>query len=229
MALEYQIKDIGLASAGRRQLDLAEAEMPGLMNARAAYGPGKPLAGARISGSLHMTVQTAVLIETLAELGADLRWSSCNIFSTQDEAAAAVVVGRKGSPGAPAGIPVFAHKGETLDEYWDFLERTLRWPDGSGPSLIVDDGGDATLMVHLGFRAEDDPSLLDAAPGSDDEAALYRTLKRVLSRDPRRWHRNVEGLAGVSEETTTGVRRLARMAAAGELLVPAIDVNSSRQ
>jgi adenosylhomocysteinase len=225
--LSYKIKDIHSAALGRRQLDLAEPEMPGLMNARAKYGSSKPLAGARITGSLHMTVQTAVLIETLVDLGADVRWSSCNIFSTQDEAAAAVVVGRTGTVDKPAGVPVFAWKGETAEEYWELLDLSLRFPDGQGPSLIVDDGGDATLMIHLGYAAESDPSVLDTPSGSDDEASLKARLKLILKEDNGRWHRVVSGLAGVSEETTTGVRRLARMEASGELLFPAIDVNNS--
>jgi adenosylhomocysteinase len=225
--LSYKIKDIQLSSLGRRQLDLAEPEMPGLMNARAKYGKAKPLSGARITGSLHMTVQTAVLIETLVELGADVRWSSCNIFSTQDEAAAAVVVGRTGTVDKPAGVPVFAWKGETAEEYWELLDQSLRFPDGQGPSLIVDDGGDATLMIHQGYAAESDPSVLDTPSGSEDEAALKARLKLILKEDKGRWHRVVAGLAGVSEETTTGVRRLARMEASGELLFPAIDVNNS--
>ena len=227
MKPEFRIKDIALAAAGRRQLELAEPEMPGLLSAREKYGKAKPLAGARITGSLHMTVQTAVLIETLAELGADIRWSSCNIFSTQDEAAAAVVVGRTGTPDTQMGIPVFAWKGETLDEYWELLDLSLRFPGGLGPNLIVDDGGDATLMMHLGIRAERDPASLDAPSDSDDEKALKRRLKAILAEDPTRWTRTVQDFAGVSEETTTGVRRLARMEKAGELLFPAIDVNDS--
>ncbi|MBU0937190.1 MAG: adenosylhomocysteinase [Spirochaetes bacterium] len=227
MGTEYRIKDLNLAAAGRRQLDLAEPEMPGLMAARAKFSSEKPLASARITGSLHMTVQTAVLIETLAELGADVRWSSCNIFSTQDEAAAAVVAGPKGSTEKPQGIPVFAWKGESLAEYWELLDQSLRFPDGKGPNLIVDDGGDATLMIHLGYQAEDDPAVLDTPSGSNDEAELKKRLKLILKEDPRRWHRILPDLFGVSEETTTGVRRLAQMAKSGELLIPAIDVNDS--
>jgi adenosylhomocysteinase len=227
MPLDYRIRDTALATLGRRQLDLAEPEMPGLMSARAKYGQDKPLSGARITGSLHMTVQTAVLIETLVELGANVRWSSCNIFSTQDEAAAAVVVGRNGTVDAPTGVPVFAWKGESATEYWELLDMALRFPDGHGPNLVVDDGGDATLMIHLGYKAETDRSVLDVTAGSEDEAALQECLRRILAEDPGRWHRTVAGLVGVSEETTTGVRRLAQMEAAGQLLFPAIDVNNS--
>jgi adenosylhomocysteinase len=230
--MEYRIKDIGLADWGRKEIELAEKEMPGLMAARERYGKDKPLAGARISGSLHMTVQTAVLIETLADLGADLRWSSCNIFSTQDQAAAAVVAGRGGKAACPGGIPVFAWKGESLDEYWELLDMALRFPGQagqgpSGPDLVVDDGGDATLMIHLGYRAESDPSILDRKADSEDEAALLRRLKLILKEDPERWHRAVASWKGVSEETTTGVHRLYRMAREGSLLVPAINVNDS--
>src|SRR5512133_2614533 len=179
--MDYKVKDLQLADWGRKELDMAEKEMPGLMAARERYGKEKPLSGARISGSLHMTIQTAVLIETLVELGADVRWSSCNIFSTQDHAAAAVV-GKNGSVATPKGVPVFAWKGENLDEYWELLDLALRFPSGSdaskpsGPNLIVDDGGDATLMVHLGYQAEKDPSVLDAKVESADEIALYKRL-----------------------------------------------------
>ncbi|OHD17365.1 MAG: adenosylhomocysteinase [Spirochaetes bacterium GWD1_61_31] len=227
MAFDYRIKDLKLADLGRRQLDLAEPEMPGLMAARVKHGKTKPLTGARITGSLHMTVQTAVLIETLVELGAAVRWSSCNIFSTQDEAAAAVVAGPKGSAAKPAGVPVYAWKGENLVEYWDLLDQALRFPKGKGPNLIVDDGGDATLMIHLGYQAEDDPTVLDTPSGSEDEAELKKLLKLILKEDPKRWHRILPELFGVSEETTTGVRRLAQMADNKELLIPAIDVNDS--
>jgi len=204
MAFDYRIKDLKLADLGRRQLDLAEPEMPGLMAARVKHGKTKPLTGARITGSLHMTVQTAVLIETLVELGAAVRWSSCNIFSTQDEAAAAVVAGPKGSAAKPAGVPVYAWKGENLVEYWDLLDQALRFPKGKGPNLIVDDGGDATLMIHLGYQAEDDPTVLDTPSGSEDEAELKKLLKLILKEDPKRWHRILPELFGVSEETTTG-------------------------
>jgi adenosylhomocysteinase len=225
--MDHKIKDIGLADWGRKEMALAEKEMPGLIAARERYGKEKPLAGARISGSLHMTIQTAVLIETLVDLGADVRWSSCNIFSTQDHAAAAVVVGRSGSAGNLKGVPVFAWKGESLDEYWELLDQALRFPGGKGPDLIVDDGGDATLMIHLGYEAESDPSVLDKKAGSDDEIALYKRLKAILKEDPQRWHRTVKEWKGVSEETTTGVHRLYRMAKEGKLLVPAINVNDS--
>ncbi len=230
--MDYKIKDIGLADWGRKELDLAEKEMPGLMSARERYGKEKPLSGARITGSLHMTIQTAALIETLVELGADVRWSSCNIFSTQDQAAAAAVVGKGGSPASPKGVPVFAWKGESLEEYWELLDQSLRFPSAdpkrpNGPNLIVDDGGDATLMIHIGVSAEKDPSILDKTPGSGDEVALYKRLKLILAEDPTRWQRTVKELKGVSEETTTGVHRLYKMAKEGSLLVPAIIVNDS--
>jgi adenosylhomocysteinase len=197
---------------------MAEHEMPGLMATRRKYGPQKPLAGARIMGSLHMTVQTAVLIETLKELGADVRWASCNIFSTQDHAAAAI---------AASGTPVFAFKGETLDEYWDFTKRALTWPDGNGPNLVVDDGGDATLLIHRGYRAEEDPSILDEPTDNKELAIVNQTIRDSLFADPRFFHRVVEQWRGVSEETTTGVHRLYQMMERGELLVPAINVNDS--
>jgi adenosylhomocysteinase len=230
---EYKVKDLSLAPWGRSEIELAEREMPGLMALRAKYGSVKPLAGARISGSLHMTLQTAVLVETLVELGADVRWSSCNIFSTQDHAAAAVVVGKQGKPEAPQGTPVFAWKAETLDEYWELLDKALRFPAAKpgegcrGPDLVVDDGGDATLMMHLGLQAESDPSILDRKPGSEDEAALLTRLKLIRAEDPHRWSRTITDWKGVSEETTTGVHRLYRMEKEGKLLVPAINVNDS--
>ncbi len=227
MSFNYLIKDLSLAHAGRRQLELAEPEMPGLMSARAQFSKTKPLQGARITGSLHMTVQTAVLVETLVSLGAEVQWCSCNIFSTQDEAAAAVVVGPTGTEAKLAGVPVFAWKGETLSEYWDLLDKALRFPGDKGPTLIVDDGGDATMMVHLGYQAENNAAVLDTPSDSTDEAELKLCLKRILKEDPKRWHRTLAELKGVSEETTTGVRRLAQMAAKGELLVPAINVNDS--
>jgi len=228
---EHRVKDLSLAAWGRSEIELAEREMPGLMSLRAKYGRTKPLDGVRIAGSLHMTLQTAVLIETLAELGADIRWCSCNIFSTQDHAAAAIVVG-KGSPEAPKGIPVFAWKAETLDEYWELLDTALAFPDPNGggclgPDLIVDDGGDATLMFHLGVQSEKNPSLLDRSASSEDEAALLRRLKVIHTADPARWARTAKSLKGVSEETTTGVHRLYRMEKEGSLLIPAIDVNDS--
>ncbi len=231
----HRIKDLSLAEWGRSEVDLAEREMPGLMALRAKYGASKPLAGARISGSLHMTLQTAVLIETLVDLGADVRWSSCNIFSTQDHAAAAVVAGR--GKGAAGGVPVFAWKAETLDEYWELLDLALAFPPDSGdsssagpvlgPNLIVDDGGDATLMFHLGVQAEENPEILDRAAGSEDEAALYKRLKTIRASDPTRWSRAAKSLVGISEETTTGVHRLYRMEKEGSLLIPAINVNDS--
>jgi adenosylhomocysteinase len=215
---DYVVKDIGLAGFGRREITLAEHEMPGLMAVRAEYGRSKPLKGARISGSLHMTIQTAVLIETLKLLGAEVRWVSCNIYSTQDHAAAAI---------AASGTPVFAYKGETLEEYWQFTDRLLDWGEGLGPNMILDDGGDATLFVHLGYRAEDDPKLLQRKPGSVEEGVLLAQLKRSLARDAKRFHRIVKDIRGVTEETTTGVHRLYQMAKRGELLFPAINVNDS--
>jgi adenosylhomocysteinase len=216
--LDYRIKDISLADFGRREIGMAEKEMPGLMATRQKYGPQKPLAGARIMGSLHMTIQTAVLIETLEALGADVRWASCNIFSTQDHAAAAIARG---------GTPVFAFKGETLDEYWEFTKRALSWPDGRGPNLVVDDGGDATLIIHRGYAAEDDPAILDEPTDNKELAIINRLLKQTQKDDPGFFHRVVEGWKGVSEETTTGVHRLYQMMEKGELLVPAINVNDS--
>ncbi len=215
---EYKIADISLWEWGRKEIEIAEKEMPGLMSLRSKYGDSKPLNGVRISGSLHMTVQTAVLIETLQVLGADVRWASCNIFSTQDHAAAAI---------AKAGTPVFAWKGETLDEYWWCTAQMLAFPEGKGPQLIVDDGGDATLMVHLGYDIENNPDLLNKTFGSREEAALYGVLKKIYEEDPGRWHRIVPEIKGVSEETTTGVHRLYQMMEAGKLLFPAINVNDS--
>ncbi|MFC1548785.1 adenosylhomocysteinase [Candidatus Omnitrophota bacterium] len=215
---DYKIKDISLADLGRREIEIAEHEMPGLMAIRGTYSKEKPLSGVRIMGSLHMTIQTAVLIETLVELGAEVRWASCNIFSTQDHAAAAI---------AKSGIPVFAWKGETLDEYWWCAEQALTFLGGKGPNLIVDDGGDATLMLHLGVAAEKDASLLDKEPDGEDEAALFGVLKGSLKEDSGKWSSMVKEWKGVSEETTTGVNRLYRMMKNGELLVPAINVNDS--
>ncbi|MCR2813573.1 adenosylhomocysteinase [Microbacterium sp. zg.Y1090] len=229
-ALRHAIADLSLAEAGRHQLRLAENEMPGLMALREEFGPTRPLAGARIAGSLHMTVQTAVLIETLVALGAHVRWASCNIFSTQDEAAAAVVVGPDGTVDEPRGVPVFAWKGETLEEYWDLADRIFDWSDEGfdGPNLILDDGGDATLLVHKGVAFEKAGGVPDAAP---DDPAEYRVvldvLRRSLARDPQRFTRMAEGLLGVTEETTTGVHRLYELAASGDLLFPAINVNDS--
>lgn len=216
--IPYKVADMSLAQWGRKEIDVAEKEMPGLMSLRRKYGSEKPLRGARITGSLHMTIQTAVLIETLAELGADVRWCSCNIFSTQDHAAAAM---------AERGIPVFAWKGETLDEYWWCTGMALSFPGGKGPNIIVDDGGDATLMIHIGHAAEGDPSILDTTPGTPDEVSVYKLLRECLAAEPDKWHGTVRELAGVSEETTTGVHRLYQMHEKGELLFPAINVNDS--
>ncbi len=224
--MDYSIRDIGLASFGRKELELAEKEMPGLMAARERFGKAQPLKGVRITGSLHMTVQTAVLIETLKILGADVRWASCNIFSTQDHAAAAVVVG-SGSTDKPAGVPVFAWKAESLEEYWDLLDKALSFPGGKGPELIVDDGGDATVMIHLGYEAENNPAVLERKCDNADEQALVDRLKAILKQSPKRWHEVVKAWKGVSEETTTGVHRLYKMAEEGKLLVPAINVNDS--
>lgn len=216
--ISYKVADISLAGFGRKEIDIAEHEMPGLMALRKKYALEKPLKGARVMGSLHMTIQTAVLIETLVELGADVRWASCNIFSTQDHAAAAI---------AAAGIPVFAWKGETLEEYWWCTEMALRFPNGEGPNLIVDDGGDASLLVHLGYRAENDASVINRKGANREEQTILDTLNRILKEDSRRWHRTVAGMRGISEETTTGVHRLYQMMENGELLVPAINVNDS--
>ena len=216
--LPYKVKDMGLAEFGRKEIEISEHEMPGLMALRRKYADEKPLRGARITGSLHMTIQTAVLIETLVALGADVRWASCNIFSTQDHAAAAI---------AATGVPVYAWKGESLEEYWWCTEMALRFPGGKGPHLIVDDGGDASLLLHKGYRAEEDPTTLDYEPSNHEEACILSVLRRVLAEDPERWHRTVGEMRGVSEETTTGVHRLYQMMARGELLIPAINVNDS--
>lgn len=227
---DHAVADLALAPAGRHQIRLAEHEMPGLMALREEFGPAQPLKGARIAGSLHMTVQTAVLIETLTALGAQVRWASCNIFSTQDEAAAAIVVGPDGTVDDPRGVPVFAWKGETLEEYWALADRIFDWSaEGfDGPNLILDDGGDASLLVHRGVAFEQAGAVPDAGP---DDSAEYRVvldlLRASLARDPRRFTRIAEGLIGISEETTTGVHRLYELAAAGDLLVPAINVNDS--
>jgi adenosylhomocysteinase len=215
---DYVVKDLGLAAFGRKEIALAEHEMPGLMATREEYGPSQPLKGARITGSLHMTIQTAVLIETLEALGAEVRWASCNIFSTQDHAAAAI---------AANGTPVFAVKGETLEEYWEYIDRIFDWGDGRGPNLILDDGGDATLFVHLGYRAEIDAAVLDKQPGTDEERILLAQVKKSIQRDTGRFHRILKELRGVTEETTTGVHRLYQMLERGELLFPAINVNDS--
>jgi adenosylhomocysteinase len=214
---DYHVADIGLADWGRREIAVAETEMPGLMALRTKYGKDKPLKGARVAGSLHMTIQTAVLIDTLVELGADVRWASCNIYSTQDHAAAAI---------AAAGVPVFAFKGETLDEYWEFTHRILEWGDGGEPNMILDDGGDATLAVTLGARAEQDPSLLDN-PSSEEEVALFKAIRKRIETRPG-WYAKVQAaILGVTEETTTGVHRLYQMEKEGRLPFPAINVNDS--
>jgi len=215
---DYVIKDIELADFGRKEIKMAEHEMPGLMAVRERYKKEQPLKGARITGSLHMTIQTAVLIETLESLGAKVRWATCNIFSTQDHAAAAIAVN---------GTPVFAYKGETLEEYWEYVDRIIDWGNGNGPNLILDDGGDATLFVHLGFQAENDASILDKTPESEEERILLAQLKKALDRDPGRFHRIIGDIKGVSEETTTGVHRLYHMFKEGKLLFPAINVNDS--
>ena len=216
--MQYQVKDISLADFGRKEIEIAEKEMPGLLAIRKKYSAEKPLKGARITGSLHMTIQTAVLIETLTELGADVRWASCNIFSTQDHAAAAI---------AKTGVPVFAWKGETLEEYWWCTAQALTFQGGKGPNLIVDDGGDASLMVHLGYQAENKPEILYKKPSNREEAIILASLKDILVKEPGKWHRTVSELKGISEETTTGVHRLYQMLENGELLVPAINVNDS--
>ncbi len=226
--LEHRVRDLSLAEWGRKEIDLAEKEMPGLMAVRAEYAAKRPLAGQRITGSLHMTIQTAVLIETLRELGAEVRWASCNIFSTQDHAAAAVVVGKGGTPQAPRGVPVFAWKGETLEEYWDCTERALDFGGGRGPTQIVDDGGDATLLVHKGVEFERAGKVPSAASADSEEMAVVLSLlARELARNPRRWQAVAKACAGVTEETTTGVHRLYEMQKAGTLLFPAINVNDS--
>jgi adenosylhomocysteinase len=228
-SLPFKVADINEAEFGRKEIRLAEHEMPGLMALRERYAGKRPLAGARIMGSLHMTIQTAVLIETLVDLGADVRWVSCNIFSTQDHAAAAVAVGPKGRIDAPKGIPVYAWKGETLEEYWDCTETALTWPDGRGPELIVDDGGDATLLVHKGIEFEKAGKVPEWNPEIDSEewGVILELLRRSIDARPGTWTKIANGLRGVSEETTTGVHRLYQMAEKGELLFPAINVNDS--
>jgi adenosylhomocysteinase len=226
--LKYRIADISLAEYGRKELRLAEQEMPGLMELRKRYAGSKPLAGARIMGSLHMTIQTGVLIETLVQLGADVRWVSCNIFSTQDHAAAAVVVGPNGTTDDPQGVPVFAWKGETLEEYWWCTNEAITWPDGSGPNLIVDDGGDATLLIHKGREFEQ----IGAVPtpkdsDSEEWTVILHLLHQLQKEDPKRFTKIAAGMRGVSEETTTGVLRLKQLAERGDLLFPAINVNDS--
>jgi adenosylhomocysteinase len=217
MAQDYVVKDIGLADWGRKELDMAETEMPGLMAIRKEYGPRKPLKGARVAGSLHMTIQTGVLIETLKVLGADVRWASCNIYSTQDHAAAAI---------AKAGTPVFAIKGESLEEYWDYTHKIFEWGDGGEPNMILDDGGDATLLVHLGARAEQDPSLI-SKPTNEEEEVLYKVIAKTNKAKPGWYAKLGAAIKGVTEETTTGVHRLYQMEKEGKLLWPAINVNDS--
>ena len=228
MSFDYKVADLGLAEAGRHQIRLAEHEMPGLMALRAEYGQSQPLAGARIAGSLHMTVQTAVLIETLTALGAQVRWASCNIYSTQDEAAAAVVVGPNGTAEAPAGVPVFAWKGETLEEYWQATEAILTWPDGEFANMILDDGGDATMLVHKGKEWETAGQVPPTTEEDSEEFAVFKALvRRTLAADPQKWTRIAGEIKGVTEETTTGVHRLYQLAETGDLLFPAINVNDS--
>jgi adenosylhomocysteinase len=226
--LDYKVKDINLAAFGRKQIELAEHEMPGLMALREEYARQQPLKGARITGSLHMTIQTAVLIETLVDLGAEVRWASCNIFSTQDEAAAAVAVGRAGTTAKPKGVPVFAWKGETLEEYWWCTEQALTWPDGAGPNMLLDDGGDATLLVHKGTEYEAAGKVPKAAKGDSEEwCIILETLRASLAANPGKWTKIGKQIRGVSEETTTGVHRLYQMQEKGQLLFPAINVNDS--
>ncbi|HEX2575968.1 MAG TPA: adenosylhomocysteinase, partial [Aquihabitans sp.] len=225
---DFKVADLSLASFGRKEIQLAEHEMPGLMATRAEFADAQPLAGAKIMGSLHMTIQTAVLIETLTALGADVRWVSCNIFSTQDHAAAATVVGPNGTTDAPQGVPVYAWKGETLEEYWWCTDQALRWPDGSGPNMILDDGGDATMLVHKGREYE----LAGAVPAateddSDEWGVVLALLTESVAKEPTRWTDVAAGILGVTEETTTGVHRLYQMFETGELQVPAINVNDS--
>jgi len=225
---DYKVADLSLAGYGRKEMDLAEHEMPGLMAIRKEFAGSKPLSGARVAGSLHMTIQTAVLIETLVALGADVRWVSCNIFSTQDHAAAAVVVGPAGTPESPAGVPVFAWKGETLEEYWWCTEQLFNFAGGAGPNMILDDGGDATLLVHKGAEYEKAGAVPDPATADSEEfAVILQTLTRTLAEQPGKWTRIAEEIRGVTEETTTGVHRLYELAKVGQLLFPAINVNDS--
>ena len=228
MSFDFKVRDLGLAEAGRHQIRLAEHEMPGLMSLREEFGDSKPLAGARIAGSLHMTVQTAVLIETLTALGAEIRWASCNIYSTQDEAAAAVVVGPNGTPEDPQGVPVFAWKGETLPEYWECTDAILTWPGGEGPNMILDDGGDATMLVHKGREWEQAGQVPPTDEKDSEEFGVFKALvRRTMAENPTKWTEIAKGIKGVTEETTTGVHRLYELAKSGELLFPAINVNDS--
>jgi adenosylhomocysteinase len=228
MSFDFKVADLSLAEAGRHQLRLAEHEMPGLMALREEFGPAQPLKGARIAGSLHMTVQTAVLIETLSSLGAEVRWASCNIYSTQDEAAAAVVVGPKGTIEKPRGVPVFAWKGETLPEYWWCTDQILTWPGGEGPNMILDDGGDATMLVHRGVEWEAAGQVPPTTGEDSEEFGVFKALVReTLEADPQKWTTIAKGIRGVTEETTTGVHRLYQLAETGDLLFPAINVNDS--
>ena len=225
---DFKVADLSLADFGRKEIRLAEHEMPGLMAMRAEFGQSQPLTGARITGSLHMTIQTAVLIETLIELGAQVRWASCNIYSTQDHAAAAVAVGPNGTPDDPRGVPVYAWKGETLEEYWWCTEQVLRWPDGAGPNMILDDGGDATLLVHKGVQFERAGVVPTPDESTSEEyGVVLERLRRSLAEDPARWTTIAAGVKGVTEETTTGVHRLYEMAKDGSLLFPGINVNDS--
>jgi adenosylhomocysteinase len=225
---DFKVADLALAELGRHEIRLAEHEMPGLMALRAEFGPTQPLKGARIAGSLHMTVQTAVLIETLTALGAEVRWVSCNIFSTQDQAAAAIAVGPDGSPAAPNGVPVFAWKGESLEEYWWATYQLFRWEDGKGPNLILDDGGDATMMVHKGLEFQEAGEVPKPADGDSEEFGVFLDrLRAIMEEDPDFWTGTAAGIRGVSEETTTGVHRLYQMLEAGQLLFPAINVNDA--
>ncbi|HJP74688.1 MAG TPA: adenosylhomocysteinase, partial [Pseudonocardiaceae bacterium] len=226
--IDFAVADLSLAEFGRKEIRLAEHEMPGLIALRREYSEVYPLRGARISGSLHMTIQTAVLIETLVSLGAEVRWASCNIFSTQDHAAAAIAVGPHGTPEEPKGIPVFAWKGESLEEYWWATERMMTWPDGQGPNMILDDGGDATMLLHKGVEFEKAGVVPPAGEDDPEEWQVFLSVLRAsLAADPGKWTKAAEGIRGVTEETTTGVHRLYQLAAAGELLFPAINVNDS--
>src|SRR5438067_7646911 len=227
-ATDFKVADLSLAAFGRKEIELAQHEMPGLMACREEYGAAQPLKGARVTGSLHMTIQTAVLIETLTALGAEVRWCSCNIFSTQDHAAAAVVVGPDGTPDEPRGVPVYAWKGETLDEYWWCTEQMLTWPDGDGPNMILDDGGDATMLVQKGTEYEKAGAVPDPATAESEEFRVFLTLlQKSVAADPQKWTKVGEGIKGVTEETTTGVHRLYQLAETGDLLFPAINVNDS--